>query len=127
MARYYPTAPGAFPSGLFLFKEFLDAILFDKFEVVDHTHPVMSSVAFIDMAEPLAGKIIALITVFNLAISEQIASLFEEGTVLISWPATGTVRHSDSLASYVMFKSKVSAAYSAVHSARSDQFLVHLI
>ena len=120
MARYYPAAPGAFPFVLFLFKEFLDAILFDKFEVVDHTHPVMSSVAFIDMAEPLAGKIIALVTVFNLAISEQIASLFEEGTVLISWPATGTVRHSDSLASYVMFESKVSAAYRAVHSARSD-------
>jgi len=120
VARYYPTAPGAFPSGLFLFKELLDAILLDEFEVLDHTHHVLSSVAFIDMAEPLAGKIIALVTVFNLAISEQIASLFEEGAVLISWPAAGTVRHSDSLDSYIMFESKVSAAYPAVHSARSD-------
>lgn len=99
MARYYPTAPGTFPSLLFLFKELLDAILLDEFEVLDHTHPVMSSVAFIDMAEPLAGKIIALVTVFNLAISEQIASLFQKSTFLISWPAVGTVRHSDSLAS----------------------------
>ena len=120
MARYCPPALRAFPFVLFLFKEFLDAILFDKFEVLDHTHAVLFSVAFIDMAEPLAGKIIALVTIFNLAISEQIASLFEEGAVFISCPATGTVRHSDSLASYIMFESKVSAAYRAVHSARSD-------
>ena len=51
---------------------------------------------------------------------EQIASLFEEGAVFISWPAAGTVRNSDSFASYIMFESKVSAAYPAVHSARSD-------
>jgi len=120
VARYYPTAPRAFPFVLFLFKEFLDAILFDEFEVLNHTHPVMSSVAFIDMAEPLAGKIIALVTVFNLAISEQITFLFQKSTFFISWPATGTVRHSDSLALYIMLESKVSAAYRAVHSAWSD-------
>ena len=120
MARYYPTAPGAFPSVLFLSKELLDAILLNEFEVLDHTHPVMSSVAFIDMAEPLTGKITALVTVFNLAINEEIASLFEECALLISWSATDTVRYSDPLALYLMFKSKVLAAYPAVHPARSD-------
>jgi len=80
----------------------------------------MFYVAFVDMAEPLAGKIIAFVTVFHLAINEEVASLFEEGAILIPWPATGAVRHSDSLASYIMFKSKVLAAYPTVHSARSD-------
>jgi len=48
------------------------------------------------------------------------ASLFKEGTLFVSWPATDAVRHSDSLALNIIFESKVSAAYSAVHSARGD-------
>ncbi len=53
--------------------------------------------------------------------------LFKEGTFLIPWPAAGAVGHSDSLASHVVFKSKISAAYSAVHATRGDKLFFHFL
>ena len=120
MARYYPTAIGTFPSLLFLFKELIDAILLDEFEVLDHTHPVEVSVACIYMIESFAGIITAFVAVLYLATQEEIASLFEESALLISRSATKAVRHSNSLALHIMFVSKVSAANPAIHSTRSD-------
>jgi len=63
---------------------------------------------------------LAFITVLYLALEEQVASLLKESALLFSRPASTTVRHSDSLALNIIFESKVSAAYSAVHSAGSD-------
>jgi hypothetical protein len=72
------------------------------------------------MTKPLAWIIRAFITVLYVLTQEQVASLLEEGALLVSWPATDAVRYSDSLAFYIMFESKISTAYSTVHSARSD-------
>lgn len=118
-ADYCPTL-GALPSLLFLFKKLPDAIFLDAFKVLNHAHSERSSVAFVDMTEPVAWKILAFIAVLYLAAQKQIAALFEEGALLVSWPATFAVRHSNSLALYIMFQSKVSTAYSTVHSARSN-------
>jgi len=120
VARYYPAAIGTFPSLLFLFKELIDAILLDEFEVLDHTHPMEASVAFIDMVESFAGIITAFVAVLHLATQEKVASLFKKSAFLISRSATKAVRHSDSLALHIMFVSKVSAANPAVHPTRSD-------
>jgi hypothetical protein len=97
VARYYSATTGAFPLLLLPFEQFPNTILLNELKVLDHAHPIASSVALVDIAELLAGKIIALITVFHLAIGEQITSLFEEGTILISGSATDTIRDSDSL------------------------------
>ena len=108
------------PFLLFLFEKFLDAILPDVLKVLSHTHPEITFIAFIEALETIAGKILAFITVLYLALHEQIAFLLEEGALLISWPATDALRHSDSLTPYIISEGKVSAAYSAIHSAGSN-------
>ena len=70
MTTYNSTTLRALPSLLFLFKELSNAILLDGFQVLNHTHPEIHPVSLVDMVEPLAGKIIAFITVFYLAIHE---------------------------------------------------------
>jgi hypothetical protein len=48
MAAYHPATFGAAPLCLFLSQELLDAMLFNKFEVLYHAHVVFSTVAFIE-------------------------------------------------------------------------------
>ena len=70
MATYnFPTLR-ALPSLLLLFEELSNASLLDGFQVLNHTHPEIHRVSLVDMAELPAGKIIAFITVFHLAIQE---------------------------------------------------------
>ena len=116
MAGYHPTANRAFPFLLFFFKELIDAIIPDIFEVLNHAHPVMLPVACIYTAEPLAGKIVAFVTVFNRATQEQLTFLLKEGAILTSWPASTTVGHSDSLTFYIILTSKVCTTYTTIHS-----------
>ena len=70
MATYnFPTLR-ALPSLLLLFEELSNASLLDGFQVLNHTHPEIHPVSLVDMVEPVAGEIIAFITVFHLAIQE---------------------------------------------------------
>jgi hypothetical protein len=110
-----------FPSLSVLLKKSSDSVLLDELEVLDHTHPEVSPVASVNVKQRVAWEVLAFVTVLDPVISQQIASLLEECTLLVPWPATGAVRHSDSLAFDIMFESKVSAAYRAVHAARSYQ------
>jgi len=125
VAAYGCSTIGAFPYLLLVFKESANAVLPDIFQVFNHAHPVIFSVAFVDSTESLAGEIIAFVAVFYLTVQQQVASLFEESAVFISWPATGTVRHPDALAFYVIFIGKVSTANGAVHTTGSNQYLIH--
>ena len=120
VAADYSATLRTFPSIFFLLKKLLDAVLLDKVKVFDHAHPKESSIAFINMAKLFAWKIFTFIAVFHLAFQEQVASLLEKGTLLISWPATSAIRHSDTFTLYIMFEGKIPAAYPAVHSTRSD-------
>jgi hypothetical protein len=70
MATYNSPTLGALPFLLLLFKELSNANLLDGFQVLKHTHPIIHPVSLVDMAELPAGKIIAFITVFHLAIQE---------------------------------------------------------
>ena len=53
----------AFPLAFFPFKELPSAVLLDVFKVLDHAHSIERSVAFVQMAESITGKILAFITV----------------------------------------------------------------
>jgi len=77
--------------------------------------------------ETFAWKVLTFITVLYLPTHEQIASLLEEGTLLVSRPASSAIWQPDTFAFYVMLESEISTAYSAIHSAGSDEFLVHFI
>jgi len=118
-AYYFPTL-GALPSFFFSAKELFDTILLDVFKVFNHTHSEKGFVAFVDVTESFAWEILAFITVLYLSAQEQMTSLFKKGTLFVSGSTTGAVRHSDSLALYLMGKSKVAATYSAIHSTRSN-------
>ncbi len=75
MAAYDCSTLEAFPPLLFLFKELIDAILLDVFEVLNHTHLEMCSVSLVEMLKPLAGEIITFVTIFHLTSQQQFASL----------------------------------------------------
>ena len=125
MAADHPTARGTLPSPLLPFKKPIYAMLPDNFEVLDHAHPEMASVALVEVNQAFTGEIPAFIAVRHPAIQEQVAPLLEEGTLLISRPTAGAVRHSYTLALHIACESKVPAAYAAVHPAGSDQRLIH--
>ena len=61
MAADHLTTFLAFPRFLLLLKEFLHSMLFDEFQIVYHTHPVISSVSFVNGVEPLTWEGIAFV------------------------------------------------------------------
>jgi len=63
---------GAFTSPL-PGKKLPDAILLDVFKVLNHAYSERSSVAFIDMTEPITWKVFVFIIALYLATQEQIA------------------------------------------------------
>jgi hypothetical protein len=61
MATYHPATFGAMPLCFFLFQKPLDAMLFDKFEILNHAHMVKSAVALVESLQPAAGEIFTII------------------------------------------------------------------
>jgi hypothetical protein len=61
MAADHLTTFLALPRFLLLFQEFLHSMLFDEFQIVYHTHPVTSSVSFINGSQSLAWEAFALV------------------------------------------------------------------
>jgi len=120
MATYNCSTLRALPSLLFRFKKLLDAMLLDGFQILDHTHPEMRSVSFIEIPKPFTQKIIAFVTIFHLATQKQFASLLEKCALLIPRSTAGAIGHSYSLALYIMLVSKVPTTYRTVHPARGD-------
>jgi len=70
MATDHPATLGAFPLSLFHFQELIEAIVPNVFEVLDQAHSEMRSVSLVYVTQPLAGEIIAFVTIFHLAIQE---------------------------------------------------------
>ena len=67
MAAYDCSTLGAFPPLLFLFKELINAILLDVFEVLNHTHLEIGSVSLVETLKSFTGEIITFVTIFHLA------------------------------------------------------------
>jgi len=66
----YITAIGALPFDRFSFQELLDAMLGDEFQVLDHTHPVVTAVALVDTVQTGAWELAAFRAVFDLVIKQ---------------------------------------------------------
>jgi hypothetical protein len=97
----------------------------EEFKILEHTHMVIFSIAFINAGQIPAGEISTLVAVFHPVADEQFAPLFKEGAFLISRSAASTVRYSDTPSFSIMFEGKVRNAYPAVHTTWGNQFLVH--
>ena len=120
MATYHSPALGAFPPLPLLLKKLHHAIFPDVFEILNHAHPEIGPIPFVELTKVFAGKINAFIAELHLPTHKLMASFLEEGALFISRPASGAVWHLDSLALHIVCKSKISTAYSAIHSARGD-------
>ena len=83
MAADCSAACWASPSLLFPFKKCSDSTLFDEFEILDHAHLEEGSVAIVDANQSITGKVLALITVRHFLAQKKVASLLEEGTLLV--------------------------------------------
>jgi hypothetical protein len=121
MTTYHLATFRATPLFLFFFQEPLDAMLFDEFEVLYHTHMVLGAVSLIKGFQPITGKFFALIAKPNQSFPEQITLIFHEGTILTAWPATAAVSLSKSLFLKVVFHRQITNTDSAVHAAGSDK------
>ena len=61
MAADHLTTALALPRFLLFFKEFLYSIFFNELQIVYHTHPVASSVSFVNGSQSLAWEALALV------------------------------------------------------------------
>ena len=52
------------PSVVFSFKKFLYTVISDELQIFDFTHTVACSIAFIEVFQPVAGKLITAEAVF---------------------------------------------------------------
>jgi len=68
MAAYHTATLGASPLLLLFFQEFIDTIIPDIFQVLNHTHSEMCSVSLIKMLKSFAWKIFAFIAIFHITI-----------------------------------------------------------
>ena len=85
------TVPAVFFIQPQLFKEAVDIMFFDKFEVVSHTHMIFRTVSLIEGFESYTWKITALIAKPDKSFSQQIATVTHKGTVPAARQAAGTV------------------------------------
>jgi hypothetical protein len=103
MTAYYSVTIRALPPLLLFFKEFGDTFVSDVFQVLNHAHMVFGSVTLIECIKPAAGEVLAFITEPYKSLSNEVAMLFHENTVLAAWQATGAVSLLESSLVQVMF------------------------
>ena len=115
------TARRTSPFHLFPFKKCLDPILFHKFKILNHTHSKVSPVAPIDTLQSITWKTFALMTVVHFLVKKKIALFLQESTVLLSWPTPNTIGDPNSFILQIKLRSKITTAYSTVHSTGSYQ------
>ena len=127
MTANYLSAFRAFPLFSFVFQKAINAVLFDKYQVLYHTHMIKSTVPLIECFKATAWKIITLIAEADKPFTEQVALIAHESAVLAAWSATGTVRLMKTFLLQVVLHCQVVGAYTAVHPARSDKFFTHIL
>jgi hypothetical protein len=91
MAAYHFAAIRASPLLPLLFKESIDTFVSDVFQVFDHAQVVFGSVTPVEGLESAAGEVPAFTTEPDKSLSNKVAMLFHESTVLTAWQATGAV------------------------------------
>ncbi len=103
MAAYHSATFRAAPLCLFLFQELLDAMLFDEFKVLYHTHMVFCTISFIEVFQPATGEILAFIAETQKSFPQQVTLACHKGTVLAAWQTAVAVLSRKSLLLEVIF------------------------
>jgi len=89
MAAYYTVTVRASPLFTFFFKEFIHTFVSDVFQVLNHAHVIFGSVTLIKCFKSVAGEVLAFITKPYKSLSNEVAMLFHENTVLATQKTTG--------------------------------------
>ena len=103
MAAYHSATFGAAPLYLFLFQELLDAMFFDEFKVLYHTHMVFCAIAIIEVFQPATGEFLAFIAETQKSFPQQVTLACHKGTVLATWQTPIAVLSRKSLLFEVIF------------------------
>jgi hypothetical protein len=91
MAAYYSVTVRASPLFPFFFKEFIHTFVSNVYQVLNHAHVVFGSVTLIKSFKSAAGEVLAFITKPYKSLSNEVAMLFHENTILATRQATGAV------------------------------------
>jgi hypothetical protein len=123
----YASTFQAFPLFPFLFQKALNAVLFDKHQVPDYTHMIVTTIAFIERFKATAWKIITIIAEAYKPFTQQVALFAHVYAVLAAWTATGTIGLIKTFLLQVVLHCQVVGAYAAVNPARSYKFFAHVL
>jgi hypothetical protein len=91
MATYNSVTVMTLPLLPLFFKEFIDAFISDVYQVLNHAHVVFGPVTLIKCFKSAAGEVLAFITKPYKSLSNEVAMLFHENTVLATRQATEAV------------------------------------
>ena len=111
----------------FLFQKGLNTVLFDKSQVLYHTHMIKSTVPFIECFKAAAWKITTLMAEADEPFAQQVALFAHMCAVLAAWSAARTIHPLESLLIQVDLHCQVAGTYTAVHPARSNKFFTHIL
>jgi hypothetical protein len=84
VATYYPITLKASPLLLLSFKEFINTIISDVFQVLNHAHMIKSAVALIECLQPTAGEILTIVAKPHKSFPQQFTLPFVV-TILTAW------------------------------------------
>ena len=118
MAAYYTVTVRASPLFPFFFKKFIHTFVSDVYKVLNHAHVVFSSVTLVKGFKPATGEVLAFITKPYKSLSNEVAMLFHENTVLATWQATGAVSPFEPFLVQVILQRQITDAHPAIHPAR---------
>jgi len=119
MAAYYTATLRASPLLFLSFKESINTVISDVFQVINHAHMVKSAVAFVESLQPMAGEILAIVAKSHKPFPQQF-TLPSVVTILVARQAAGAVRLPKPLLLQVVLHRQVAGAQAAVHPTGSD-------
>jgi hypothetical protein len=125
MAAYHSTAFRAAPLRRFFLYERFHALGLNEIEVLYHTHMVFDTIALIQVFQPAARIIRAVITEPDQPFAYPVALVRHKSTVLSAWPAARAVPFLEPFPVQVVFPRQVGDAYSAIHPTGGNQYLFH--
>jgi len=125
MAAYRSATFRATPLCFFLFQELLDAMLFDEFKVLYHTHMVFCTIAFIEVFQPTTGEILAFIAETQKAFPQQVTFACHKGAVFTAWAAAGAILSRKSLHIKLVFHCQVADTHTTIHTTGSYELFFH--
>lgn len=125
MAANHSSARRAAPCLTLLLQKCFQAKFLDAVEVVYHAHMVFGTVALIQCLQSPAGEAFAFKTKPDAAFSQQFAGVPHMCAVFTPGKASRTMFFVKTPFVYAILPELISAAQTAVHPARGDQFCIH--